>query len=209
VIVTGQNPEEATMAKFYRVTLTDAERCDLKALINRGKGEARKLTHARILLQADEAEGGSHHTDPAIAETLSVSARTVERVRQRFVEQGLDAALVPKPSERVYARLLDGAQEARLIALACSEPPEGKPRWTLRLLADRMVELDYAETLSYETVRRVLKKTNSSRIFGKCGSFRRKPRPTLSLAWRMSWRFISAPIRLSGRWSVWTRPSPS
>jgi transposase len=177
--VTGQDNKEATMAKFYRVTLTEAERCELKTLTNRGKGEARKLTHARILLQADEAEGGPHRMDQDIAEALHVSTRTVERVRQRFVEQGLEAALVPKPSERVYARLLDGVQEAHLIALACSEPPEGKARWTLRLLADRMVELDYAETVSYETVRRVLKKTNSSRIFGKCGSFRRKPRPSL------------------------------
>lgn len=167
------------MAKFYRVTLTEAERDDLKALISHGQGAARKFTHARILLQTDEAEGGLRHTDRAIAGALHVSARTVERVRQRFIEQGLEAALVPKPSERVYARLLDGAQEARLIALACSEPPKGKPRWTLRLLADRMVELDYAETVSYETVRRVLKKTNSSRIFGKCGSFRRKLRPNL------------------------------
>lgn len=167
------------MAKYYRVTLTDAERCDLKTLINRGKGEARKLSHARILLQADEAEGGPRRTDQEIAGALNVCARTVERVRQRFVEQGLEAALVPKPSARVYARLLDGAQEAHLIALACSEPPEGKARWTLRLLAERMVELEYADTLSYETVRRVLKKTNSSRIFGKCGLFRRKPRPNL------------------------------
>lgn len=167
------------MAKFYRVTLTDDERCDLKALINRGKGEARKLTHARILLQADEAEGGPRRTDQDIAEALQVSARTVERVRQRFVEQGLEASLVPKPSNRIYARLLDGAQEAHLIALACSEPPAGKARWTLRLLAERMVELNYAETLSYETVRRVLKKTNSSRTFGSYGSFRPKPRPSL------------------------------
>lgn len=167
------------MAKFYRVTLTDAERCELKALINRGKGEARKLTHARILLQADEAEGGPCFTDQAIAGVLQVSARTVERVRQRFIDQGLEAALIPKRSERVYARLLDGVQEAHLIALACSEPPDGKSRWTLRLLADRMVELDYVETVSYETVRRVLKKTNSNRIFGRCGSFRPKLRPSL------------------------------
>lgn len=167
------------MAKFYRVTLTEEERCELKALINRGKGEARKLAHARILLQADEAEGGPHRTDSEIADILHVCARTVERVRQRFVEEGLEAALVPKPSARVYACLLDGVQEARLIALACSEPPEGKPRWTLRLLADRMVELNYAETISYETVRRMLKKTNSNRTFGKCGSFRPKPRPNL------------------------------
>jgi transposase len=165
------------MAKKYRVTLTPEERQQLEDLISKGKGAARKLAHARILLQADEAEGGPGRVDVEIAGALNASVRTVERVRERFVEQGLEAALVPKPSDRIYARLLDGAQEARLIALACSEPPEGKPRWTLRLLADRMVELDYAETVSYETVRRVLKKTNSSRIYGRCGSFPPRPRP--------------------------------
>jgi transposase len=157
------------MAKRYRVTLTAEERCELEALIRKGKDAARKLAHARILLQADEAEGGPRRTDSDIAGALNVHVRTVERVRQRFVEQGLPAALVPKPSARVYPRLLDGAQEARLIALACSAPPEGKPRWTLRLLAERVVELEMAETASYETIRRVLKKTNSSRIFGRCG----------------------------------------
>ncbi|SMF94974.1 Homeodomain-like domain-containing protein [Methylomagnum ishizawai] len=166
------------MAKRYRVTLTAEERGDLKGLIGSGKGAARKLAHARILLQADEAEGGPGRTDAGIAEALNVDVRTVERVRQRFVEQGIEAALVPKPTDRVYARLLDGEQEARLIALACSEPPGGKPRWTLRLLADRMVELDYAETVSYETVRRTLKKTSSSPTSARCGSSRPRPRPS-------------------------------
>lgn len=165
------------MAKVHRVTLTGEERRDLEALISRGKGAARKLAHARILLQADEAEGGPRRTDPEIARALNVNVRTVERVRRRFVEEGLEAALVPKPSERVYARLLDGAQEARLIALACSGPPDGKPRWTLRLLADRAVELGIVEAVSHETVRGVLKKTNSSRTAGRCGSFRPSPRP--------------------------------
>lgn len=104
-----------------------------------------------------------------MASALNLSLRTIERVRQRFVEEGLAAALLPRPSPRVYPRALDGAQEAHLIALACSAPPEGKPRWTLRLLAERMVELDHVDAVSYETVRRVLKKTNSSRIFGRCG----------------------------------------
>ncbi len=167
------------MAKQYWVTLTDEERRELEAMVGKGKSAARKLAHARILLQADEAGGGPGLTDGAIAGALNLHVRTVERVRRRFVEQGLAAALVPKPTERVYARLLDGAQEARLIALACSTPPDGKRRWTLRLLADRMVELDYAETVSYETVRRVLKKTNSSRTFGRCGSSRPRPRPGL------------------------------
>lgn len=165
------------MVKRYRVTLTPEERQQLEDMISKGKNAARKLAHARILLQADEAEGGPGRVDVEIAGALNASVRTVERVRERFVEQGLEAALVPKPSDRVYARLLDGAQEARLIALACSEPPEGKPRWTLRLLADRMVELEYAETVSYETVRRVLKKTNSSHTFERCGLSHPRPRP--------------------------------
>ena len=148
------------MAKKYRVTLTAEERVELEGLIGKGKADARKLAHARVLLQADEAAGGPARTDEQIAAGLDVSARTVERVRQRFVEDGLQAALLPKPTKRVYTRTLDGAQEARLIALACSAVPDGKRRWTLRLLAERMVELTYAGAVSHETVRRVLKKTS-------------------------------------------------
>jgi transposase len=147
------------MAKTYRVTLTAAERAELGAMISKGKADARKLAHARVLLQADEA-GGPARPDRQIAAGLDVSTRTVERVRQRFVEEGLPAALLPRPTKRVYARVLDGAQEAHLIALACSAPPEGKRRWTLRLLAERVVELGYADAVSHETVRRVLKKTS-------------------------------------------------
>lgn len=148
------------MAKRYRVTLTQEEREQLGQMISRGKADARKLAHARILLQADEAEGGPRRTDEQIASVLDTSTRTVERVRERFVEEGLDAALLPKPSKRAYARKLDGRQEARLIALACSRPPAGKARWTLRMLADEMVELEVVESLSHETVRQALKKTS-------------------------------------------------
>ena len=151
------------MAKRYRVTLTHEEREQLRLMISRGKADARKLAHARILLQADEAEGGPRRTDEQVASALETATRTVERVRERFVEEGLDAALLPRPGKRVYARKLDGRQEARLIALACSKPPAGKKRWTLRMLADEMVELDVVESLSYETVRQALKKTSSSR----------------------------------------------
>ncbi|MGX2039838.1 IS630 family transposase [Methylocaldum sp. MU1018] len=146
------------MAKKYRVTLTDEERGELEGLIGKGKADARKLAHARVLLQVDESAGGPGRIDTDVASALNLSLRTIERVRQRFVEEGLAAALLPRPSPRVYPRALDGAQEAHLIALACSAPPEGKPRWTLRLLAERMVELDYVDAVSYETVRRVLKK---------------------------------------------------
>jgi transposase len=148
------------VAKKYRVTLTAEERSELEAMISRGKADARKLAHARILLQADEADGAPARTDQEIAAALNVSARTVERVRQRFVEEGLQPALLPRPTKRIYARILDGAQEAHLIALACSKPPDGKRRWTLRLLAERVVELGYAEAVSHETVRRTLQKTS-------------------------------------------------
>ena len=148
------------MAKRYRVTLMAEEREALGGMISRGKADARKLAHARVLLQTDASEGGPDWTDTRIAEAVRVSVRTIERVRQRFVEEGLEAALLPKPSKRVYARKLDGRQEARLVALACSKPPAGKARWTLRLLADEMVELEVVDSLSYETVRQALKKTS-------------------------------------------------
>jgi transposase len=144
------------MVKRYRVTLTAEERDALDRMISRGRADARKLTHARILLQADASEAGPGWVDAAIAKALRVGVRTIERVRQRFVEDGLEAALLPKPSPRVYARKLDGAQEARLIALACSGPPEGKKRWTLRRLAERVVALEIVPDLSHETVRQVL-----------------------------------------------------
>jgi transposase len=151
------------MAKRYRVTLTTEERGELGRMVSRGRADARKLAHARILLQADEAEGGPARVDEDVASALDVSVRTVERVRERFVEQGLAAALLPKPSPRLYGRKLDGEQEARLIALACSTPPDGHGRWTLRLLAERMVELEHVDAVSHETVRQTLKKISSGR----------------------------------------------
>ena len=150
------------MSKKYHVTLTPEERAELDAMTRRGKAAARKLTHARILLQCDEGAGGPARADEEVAEALEIGHATVARVRQRFVEQGLEAALVPASSARVYARKLDGDGEARLVALACSAPPAGRNRWTLRLLADRMVVLGHTggDGLSYETVRRTLKKTS-------------------------------------------------
>jgi len=151
-------------AKKYHVTLAPEERSELGAMVGAGKAAARKLAHARILLKADEAEGGPGWADADIAAALDVGLSTVARVRERFVAEGLAAALVPRPTARVYARKLDGAAEARLVKLACSAPPDGRKRWTLELLADRMVVLGHAEDgLSYETVRRALKKTCSSR----------------------------------------------
>ena len=146
------------MRKTYIVNLTDGERQMLKALISAGKGAARRLAHARILLKADQGL-----TDEAIVEAVEVSRPTVERVRKRFVEEGMDVALDPRRPEKPRQRKLDGCQEAQLIALACSKAPAGQARWTLRLLAGRMVELEYVDSLSYETVRCTLKKTKSSR----------------------------------------------
>jgi transposase len=148
--------------KKYVVTLTQEERQILQEMLSRGKAAARKLMHARILLKADAAPGGPNWPDARIAEALEVGQATVERLRKRFVEEGLEAALAPRPSRRQYPRKLDGDGEAHLIALACQEPPDGHSRWTLRLLAGRMVELDYVDRISYQTVRRTLKKTNSS-----------------------------------------------
>jgi len=150
------------MEKRYRVTLTESERGDLQKLVSVGKTAAQKLVRARILLLADQAEGGSSKSDPEIVEALGCGRASVERIRKRFVEEGLEAALCPKPSQRVYERKMDGKAEAHLIALACGAPPAGRSRWTLRLLSDRMVVLEHVESLSFETVRRVLKKTNLS-----------------------------------------------
>jgi transposase len=149
-------------SKRYHVTLTSEERHQLENLLNAGRSRARDLAHARILLKADEGPEGPGWADEAIRQALDVGLSTVARVRERFVEAGLEAALHPRPSHRVYQTLVDGEQEAHLIALACGQPPEGQGHWTLRLLADKMVELTYVEHISHETVRKVLKKTNSS-----------------------------------------------
>jgi hypothetical protein len=153
------------MNKRYRVTLTAEEREELERVLARGKADVRCLKHAQILLKADQAEGGPAWSDERIAEAFAVAPTTIERLRRRFVEEGVPAALRPyRTGTRIYARKLDGAQEARLIALACAAPPAGRARWTLRLLAQHMVDLAYVDTVSYETVRQTLKKTRSSRI---------------------------------------------
>jgi transposase len=128
-------------------------------LLARGKADVGRLKHAQILLKADQAEGGPAWPDTRIAEALNVGITTVERIRQRFVEEGLAAALSPyRGGKPIYSRKLDGTQEAHLIALACSAPPEGRGRSTLRLLARRMIELAFVDSVSYETVRQTLKK---------------------------------------------------
>ena len=151
------------MRKRHIVVLSEEERARLHTMIGRGVAPASVLTHARILLKANQGEAGPGWTDAAIAVALEVNPATVARVRRQYVTAGLDAALHRKPPARQYHRRLDGGQEARLVALACGAPPEGRKRWTLRLLADRLVELQVVETVSYETVRQALKQTASSR----------------------------------------------
>jgi hypothetical protein len=151
------------MKKKYPVILTEAEREHLKSLIAAGTAPARKLTHARILLKADQSPEGPGWVDEAIADAVETSQPTVARVRKQYFEEGLQAALNRRAPNREYQRKLDGEQEARLVALACSEPPEGQARWSLRLLADKLVELEIVEEeVSYQTVRITLKKTLSS-----------------------------------------------
>ena len=146
--------------KRYIVRLSEEERKSLRKLVSSGKGPARIFTGARILLKADVSEGGPAWLDEKIAEALDVTIQTVERVRKQLVEEGLEAVLSRrKYVQKVSRKKLDGDVEAHLIALACSEAPEGYTRWTLRLLAGRMVELGYVESLSHEAVRRALKKT--------------------------------------------------
>lgn len=150
------------MAK-YIVELNEKERQQLSTLMTTGRAAAAKLLHARILLKADVREGSRCWTDAEIAAALDTSESTVHRVRQAFVEQGWEAALSrQRPTGRQY-RKLDGAQEARLIALACSAPPAGRAQWTLKLLADQLVALDVVDTISAECVRTTLKKTTSNR----------------------------------------------
>ena len=157
------------MRKMYRVKLFGEERGYLEELLRVGKAAARTLMHARILLKADEGPGGPAWSDDLIVEALEVSRSTVERVRTRCVEEGPDAALRPRPSPTPPLRKLDVAQEARLIAVACSPPPVGRQRWTLKLLADQMVALEVVDAISSECVRTTLQKTTSRPGGGSSG----------------------------------------
>lgn len=149
-------------SKFI-VRLSAAERDRVDALVNRGQVGAEKRKRAHILLKADQSAEGSGWSDSQIAEALDVGVTTIHRTRQAYVEQGLEAALERKrPTGRQY-RKLDGVQEAKLVTIACSPPPEGQVRWTIKLLADKLVELEIVDSIGEETVRRTLKKTTSSR----------------------------------------------
>lgn len=149
-------------AKIYKVTLEKEERAELTALVNKGKGNARRMRRARILLMADEAHENGGWKDAEIAKALSASVRTVERTRHKCVTEGVEAALNHTRPKRIRRKILDGAAEARLVQLACSEAPDGREDWTMQVLADKLIELEVVETVSRETVRTTLKKTNSN-----------------------------------------------
>src|SRR5215218_2172125 len=200
------------MHKKYRVTLTLAEREELEQLLARGKADVRKIKHAQILLKADEADSGPAWPDARIAEAFAAGITTVERVRQRFVEEGFASALSPyRGGTRVYERKLDGAQEAHLIALACSAPPDERARWTLRLLAQRMVEHGRTglrrHALARDRVPDAQKRTPSSRTGERCGAFPTSPRRSSSTTWKTCWRSTTARTTPSAPSCAGTRPS--
>lgn len=149
-------------AKRYKVTLIDTERQELLAVISKGKAAAHKLTRARILLQADQGPQGPAWSDEQMQQALHVGRMTVERTRKAFVEYGIEAALSRKPRATPGNQKFEGAKEAHLIAVACATPPPGHKRWTLQLLADRMIELEHFPSISSETIRLHVKKTNLS-----------------------------------------------
>jgi hypothetical protein len=147
------------MQRKYIVTLTKEERNELESIISKGKHKSQKYQNALVLLNCDEGEYQKEkHTNEVISSVLNISMRKIDRVKKRFVEEGLDVALDGKESERIYEKKIDGDLEAHIIALSCSNPPEGHSQWSLRLLADKVVELEYIDSISYESIRRVLKK---------------------------------------------------
>ena len=170
------------MNKKYVVHLTEAEREHLEKLVRHGRAHARKLLYARILLKTD-VEGSDRWTDERITEALEVSTATVARQRRRYCEDGLEVALMPKKPGKPRRRVLDGRAEAHLIALSCSDSPEGRERWSMRLLADRMVELGHVESVFYETVRRTLKKLPQATPEEAVGKI--PPRKSAAFVWRM------------------------
>jgi len=146
------------MAKFYKVELTVEEREELLRIIRKGKHTSQVYRNAYVLLNTDEGSYSEKITNVEITKVLKIGMRTIDRIKKRFVEEGFDACLSRKPTTRIYERKVDGEVEAKLVSIACSKPPKGFAKWSLRLLADKMVELQYVESISHETVRTVLKK---------------------------------------------------
>jgi len=172
------------MGQKYKVTLSSDERKMLFALINEGKANKEKINRARILLKADCGEEGEHWKDEQIAEAFYVSRMTVDRTRKSLVEEGLEATLNRKSLKNQRQRVIQGEEEAHLVALTCGEPPEGQSRWTLRLLTEVMVKLEYAKAVSHETVRTALKKMNLSLGNGKSGASPQKQMQSSCAKWK-------------------------
>jgi transposase len=189
----------------YVVRLSAEERLQLEEVLRKGKAAAQRRQHAQILLKVDEGPSGPAWTNERTAEAVGVSAQTVINVRKRLVEGGFEAALGRKKQVRPSRSIvLDGEKEARLIALACGKPPAGQARWTLRLLADRLVELRGVESVSLETVRQSLKKTNCSLTAASTGASPPRPTPSSSAPWRTSWRATSCHTTRTNRSSAST-----
>jgi len=191
----------------YRVTLTADERNALEKLVSVGRAAARKLTHARMLLLADTSHG-LEQIDDQIVLALGTSRRSVERIRKRFVTEGIDTAINPKPQPPRPDKIkIKGDIEQQLVHLACSDPPQGRCHWTLQLLADELVVLGLVDTISPETVRQALKKTRCSHGSSKRGVSHRMPMPTSSGAWKMSSKRTNCPMIRVILWSVSTKPA--
>src|SRR6516162_4361046 len=188
--------------KKYVVRLSVEEREQLETLIRKGKGPARRLLKARILLKADVSDAGEGWSDDKIIVALDTSASMVYRVRKQLVEEGFEAVLSRKPrATPAVPRIFDGEKEAKLIALACSKPPQGYVRWTLRLLENKVVELGIVDRASDSTIGRTLKKTVSNPIAGSAGLSRRRPTAPLEPQWRPS---TCGRMILTKCWSAWT-----
>lgn len=188
-------------AKFV-VRLDESERGRLQAMVDQGNGSKTIRNRAFILLKADEGEHGPGWTDAKVAEAFDVGVRTVERTRRLLVVEGFEAVLARKPSPNRQYRKLDGAQEAELVKLACSKPPKGRARWTLRLLADQLVERNVVASIGREAVRTTLQKTTSSRGSGSSGFSPRRPTRTSSARWKMSSKSTNGPTIRSVRSSA-------
>lgn len=197
------------MRKKYTIVLTPEERAELEALTRRGRCDARKLTRARALLLADAGDDGPSATDPRISEAVGLTTRAVEGLRKRAVEHGPEVAVhgLPRPPRQDPPKL-DGEAEAALLKLACSKPPTGHARWSLRLLSRRLVELEIVESVSHETVRQRLKKTRSSLIFDRCGASPRSKTPSSLRRWSRCSKSTSGLTTRGSRSSAWTS-SPS
>jgi len=146
----------------YTINLTKSEVEELRSIINKGSHTSQTFRAAYILLNCDQGKYSEKVTNEQLSKVLKIGMRTIDRVKKKFIEEGLDATLERRPTTRIYERKVDGDVEAKLVTLCCSDPPKGYAKWSLRLLADKMVELKYVESISYVTVREVLKKTNLS-----------------------------------------------